>query len=201
MDFAPAAPHGRSRQLLTDPAFLALTAAAGLIQGSHAVYYGFSALDWSKAGLGGTMIAALWALGVLAEIALFAAQGRLPAFITPVALIVIGGAGGALRWLVMAFDPPAAALPLLQLLHGLSFGATHLGALAFLVKIAPEGRGATAQGYYAIGLGAVMAAMMSLSGWLYAAYGNAAYAAMALAAVAGCACAAIAHHARQRAMP
>jgi PPP family 3-phenylpropionic acid transporter len=201
MDFAPAAPHGRSRQLLTDPAFLALTAAAGLIQGSHAVYYGFSALDWSKAGLGGTMIAALWALGVLAEIALFAAQGRLPAFITPVALIVIGGAGGALRWLAMAFDPPAAALPLLQLLHGLSFGATHLGALALLVKIAPEGRGATAQGYYAIGLGAVMAAMMSLSGWLYAAYGNAAYAAMALAAVAGCACAAIAHHARQRAMP
>jgi hypothetical protein len=68
------------------------------------------------------------------------------------------------------------------------------------VKVAPEGRAATAQGYYAIGLGAVMAAMMSLSGWLYAAYGAAAYAAMALAAVAGCACAAVAHHARQRAM-
>jgi PPP family 3-phenylpropionic acid transporter len=200
MDFAPAAVRGRSRRLLTDPAFLALTAAAGLIQGSHAVYYGFSALDWSNAGLDGTAIAALWALGVVAEIALFAAQGRLPPFITPVALIVIGGAGGALRWLAMAFDPPAAALPLLQLLHGLSFGATHLGSLALLVRIAPEGRGATAQGYYAIGLGAVMAAMMSLSGWLYAAYGNAAYAAMALAAVAGCACAAIAHHARQRAM-
>ena len=113
----------------------------------------------------------------------------------------IGGAGGALRWLVMAFDPPTAALPILQLLHGLSFGATHLGALALLVKIAPEGRGATAQGYYAIGLGIVMAAMMSLSGWLYAAYGNAAYAAMALAAVAGCACAAIAHQARQRVVP
>jgi PPP family 3-phenylpropionic acid transporter len=200
MDFAPAASHGRSRRLLTDPAFVALTAAAGLIQGSHAVYYGFSALDWSKAGFDGTAIAALWALGVVAEIALFAAQGRLPAFITPVVLIVTGGAGGALRWLAMAFDPPAAALPLLQLLHGLSFGATHLGSLALLVRIAPEGRGATAQGYYAIGLGAVMAAMMSLSGWLYAAYGNAAYAAMALAAVAGCACAAIAHHARQRAM-
>jgi PPP family 3-phenylpropionic acid transporter len=201
MDFAPRAqPHGRSSRLLTDPAFLALTAAAGLIQGSHAVYYGFSALDWSKAGLDGTAIAALWALGVVAEIVLFAAQGRLPPAVTPVMLIVLGGTGGALRWLAMAFDPPAAALPVLQLLHGLSFGATHLGSLGLLVKIAPEGRAATAQGYYAIGLGAVMAAMMSLSGWLYAAYGAAAYGAMALAAVAGCACAAVAHHARQRAM-
>jgi PPP family 3-phenylpropionic acid transporter len=201
MDFAPHAPSlGRSRRLLTDPAFLAVTAAAGLIQGSHAVYYGFSALDWSKAGLDGTVIATLWALGVLAEIVLFAMQARLPPSITPVTLLMLGGAGGALRWLAMAFDPPAAALPVLQLLHGLSFGATHLGALALLVKIAPQGRSASAQGFYAIGLGAVMAAMMSLSGWLYAAYGAAAYGAMALAAVAGCACAAIAHHARQRAM-
>jgi PPP family 3-phenylpropionic acid transporter len=201
MNFAPHAPSlGQSRRLLTNPAFLAVTAASGLIQGSHAVYYGFSALDWSKAGLDGTTIAMLWALGVFAEIALFAAQGRLPLSITPVLLLAVGGAGAALRWLVMAFDPPPAALPALQLLHGLSFGATHLGAMALLVKIAPQGRSASAQGFYAIGLGAIMAAMMSLSGWLYAAYGAAAYGAMALSAVAGCACAAIAHHARQRAM-
>jgi PPP family 3-phenylpropionic acid transporter len=201
MNFAPHAPSlGQSRRLLTNPAFLAVTAASGLIQGSHAVYYGFSALDWSKAGLDGTTIAMLWALGVFAEIALFAAQGRLPLSITPVLLLAVGGAGAALRWLVMAFDPPPAALPALQLLHGLSFGATHLGAMALLVKIAPQGRSASAQGFYAIGLGAIMAAMMSLSGWLYATYGAAAYGAMALSAVAGCACAAIAHHARQRAM-
>jgi PPP family 3-phenylpropionic acid transporter len=202
MDFAPRAPAlGKSKRLLTDPAFLAVTAASGLIQASHAVYYGFSALDWSKAGLDGAAIAALWALGVFAEIALFAAQGRLPPWLTPVTLLYLGGAGGALRWLAMAFGPSAAVLPFLQLLHGLSFGATHLGALALLVRIAPQGRGASAQGYYTIGLGVVMAAMMSLSGWLYAAYGDAAYAAMALAAVAGCACAAVANHARQRAVP
>jgi PPP family 3-phenylpropionic acid transporter len=201
VDFAPPdKASGRSRRLLTDPAFLSVVAAAGLIQGSHAVYYGFSALDWSKAGLDGTVIAALWALGVVAEIVLFAVQGRLPQAITPAVLIVIGGAAGVVRWVAMAFDPPAAALPFLQMLHGLSFGATHLGALALIARLAPEGRGATAQGYYAIGLGAVMAAMMGLSGWLYAAYGNLAYAAMALAAVAGCACGTVAHHARQRAL-
>lgn len=201
MDFAPRAPAlGQSRRLLTDPVFLSVTAAAALIQGSHAVYYGFSALDWSKAGLDGTVIAILWGLGVIAEIALFAAQGRLPRALQPAVLIMIGGAGAALRWAVMAFGPPTAALPVLQLLHGLSFGATHLGALALIARVAPEGRGATAQALYAIGLAVVMAAMMSLSGWLYAAYGNLSYAAMVLPAVAGCACAAIAHHARQRAL-
>ena len=63
------------RHLLRDPAFLAALAAAALIQSSHAVYYGFSALAWRAAGLSGTTIAALWALGVVAEIVLFAAAG------------------------------------------------------------------------------------------------------------------------------
>ena len=201
VDFKPSsASSGRSRKLFTDPTFLSVVAAAGLIQGSHAVYYGFSALDWSKAGIDGTVIAALWALGVVAEIALFAAQGRLPRFMQPAVLIMIGGTAAVVRWVGMAFDPPAAALPVLQLLHGLSFGATHLGSLALIARVAPEGRGATAQGLYAIGLGLVMAAMMSLSGWLYASYGNLSYAAMALAAIAGCACATVAHQARHRAL-
>jgi PPP family 3-phenylpropionic acid transporter len=118
----------------------------------------------------------------------------------PAVLIMVGGVAAIVRWVGMAFDPPAAALTFLQLLHGLSFGATHLGSLALIARVAPEGRGATAQGLYAIGLGLVMAAMMSLSGWLYASYGNLSYVAMALAAVAGCACAAVAHQARHRAL-
>jgi PPP family 3-phenylpropionic acid transporter len=186
--------------LLKDPVFLAVVGGSALIEASHAIYYGFSALDWSKAGLDGWMIGSLWSLGVAAEIVLFAFQSRLPPVLTPTVLMLVGGAGAVLRWVVMAFDPPAVLLPFLQLLHGLSFGATHLGALALLVKIAPQGRAATAQGYYAIGMGVAMAAMMSLSGWLYAAYGAAAYGAMALSAVAGCACSAVAHHARQRAL-
>ena len=109
--------------------FLAVVAAASLIQASHAVYYGFSALAWRAQGLDGAAIAALWALGVIAEIVLFALQARLPPFFTPLRLLTIGALGGALRWTAMAFDPPAAALPALQILHAASFGATHLGAL------------------------------------------------------------------------
>jgi PPP family 3-phenylpropionic acid transporter len=176
------------KHLLLDPAFVAVLAGASLIQASHAVYYSFSTLEWRGAGLDGTAIAALWALGVIAEIVLFAVSGRLPPFFKPLTLLVIGASGGTLRWAVMALDPPVLALPWLQVLHALSFGATHLGALGFVARHAPAGQGARAQGYLAIAQGAAMAGATALSGWLYGAFGGRAYAAMALAAVLGGAC-------------
>ena len=118
-----------------------MVAAASLVQASHAVYYGFSTLDWRAAGLDGTTIGALWALGVVAEIALFALSGRLPAWIGPTVLLAIGGAGATLRWGAMAFDPPVWLLPALQGLHGLSFGATHLGGISFLAASRAARRG------------------------------------------------------------
>ena len=193
---APQAP----KKLLRDKAFIAVVAAAALIQSSHAVFYGFSALEWRARGLDGTAIAALWGLGVVAEIVLFALSGRLPAFFSPSVMLMIGAAGAVLRWTAMAFDPPTIALPVLQLLHGLSFGATHLGALTFLSRHAPPGQAATAQGYLAVALGAAMAGAMGLSGVLYGAFGVKAYAAMALAAVVGGACGGVAHRATRVAM-
>jgi PPP family 3-phenylpropionic acid transporter len=105
-----------------------------------------------------------------------------------------------LRWAGMALDPPVAALFWLQLLHALSFGATHLGALTYLARTTPVGQSATAQGYLAMALGVAMAGAMGLSGLLYASFGNRAYAAMALAAIVGGACAFVAHRARGQAI-
>ncbi len=190
--------QGTPHQLpLGDPAFIAVLAAASLIQASHALFYGFSAVQWHAAGLDGTFIAGLWALGVAAEIILFAMQGRLPPFFTPTVLIMIGASAGTLRWLGMAIDPPTLALPWLQLLHALSFGATHLGALMFLAHHAPAGQAATAQGYLAIAAGLAMAAAMGISGVLYDDFGSRAYAAMALVAFAGGACGFVAHRLRR----
>lgn len=197
---APAAqPAARRKPLLRDPAFVAVLIAASLIQASHALYYGFSALQWRGAGLDGTTIAALWGLGVAAEIVLFAVSGRLPPSFRPTVLLTIGAAGGALRWAAMALDPPPFALPWLQLLHAASFGATHLGALGFVARHAPAGQGATAQGHLAIALGMAMAAATGLSGWLYGAFGSRAYAAMTLAAVAGGVCGYVAYRTHREA--
>jgi MFS transporter, PPP family, 3-phenylpropionic acid transporter len=173
------------RKLLLSPGFWMVAVAASLIQASHAVYYGFSVLDWRTKGLDATSTGALWGLGVIAEIVLFAVSARLARRISPLGLVGLGACGACIRWSVMSLDPPLALLPLLQLLHALSFGATHLGAVQLLARIAPERQFATAQGDFATVLALVMAGGMALSGVLYADLGDRAYAAMALAAALG----------------
>jgi MFS transporter, PPP family, 3-phenylpropionic acid transporter len=173
------------RKLLLSPGFWAITGAAGLIQASHAVYYGFSVLDWRTKGLDATFIGGLWGLAVAAEIVLFAVSARLPRRLGPLGLVGLGACGACARWGAMSFDPPLALLPLLQLLHAFSFGATHLGSVQLLARIAPDRQFATAQGDFATVLALVMAGSMALSGVLYADLGGRAYAAMALAAALG----------------
>jgi PPP family 3-phenylpropionic acid transporter len=190
-----AAPARPGKPLLRDPLFLSVIAAASLIQASHALFYGFSALAWRAAGYDGVAIAALWSLGVIAEIVLFALHGRLPAWLSPGMLMLAGAAGAILRWTAMAFDPPGAMLSVLQLLHALSFGATHLGTMALVTRLAPHGQGATAQGYLAVVMGVAMALATAVSGVLFGAFGAGAYAAMALTAVVGGGCALVAHRA------
>ncbi|MGN6572624.1 MAG: MFS transporter [Pseudolabrys sp.] len=177
------APQAGRASLLRDRGFIAVLAAASLIQASHAVNYGFSTLQWRGEGLDGGSIAALWAISVLAEIVLFAFQGRLS--ISPTGFLTLGALGAVLRWSVMMLNPPAALLPFLQCLHALSFGATHLGALTYVARHARDGQAATAQGYLAIALSAVMAVTSAASGPLYARFGAASFAAMALMAIAG----------------
>ncbi len=163
--------------------FLLVAAAASLIQASHALYYGFSAVDWTGKGMATTTVGLLWGLGVAAEIVLFAVSGRLP--LSPAAWLALGAAGAAIRWTAMAFDPPVALLPILQCLHALSFGATHLGSVQFVGRVAGEARAAAAQGDFATILAVGSAAATALAGLLYAAWGDKAYMAMAVAAALG----------------
>ena len=175
--------HISARPLLRDRRFLMVAAAAGLIQASHAVYYGFSALQWQSAGYDGTTIAVLWTVGVVAEIVLFAVSARVA--LDPIALLLAGAAGAIIRWAAMAFDPPPMLLLMLQMLHALSFGATHLGALAYVARVAPAGLGASAQGYLAVVIALLTAGAMSVSGELYACWQSGAYWAMAAFAALG----------------
>jgi PPP family 3-phenylpropionic acid transporter len=178
-DEVPAQRTAAGRSHLRQPAYLAIACAVSLIQGSHAVYYGFGTLDWTARGFGGATIGVLWGLGVIGEIILFALAARMPAAIGPVTLIVIGAAGAVLRWTLAASDPPVAVAILLQLLHGVSFGVTHLGTMMFLSQNAPQGGRAAAQGDIATANSLMMAAASALSGVLYGVSGSVAYAAMA----------------------
>jgi len=173
----PAAPKpvaaSASTALLRQPAFIAILAASALIQGSHAAYYGFSSISWQAQGMSSTTISLLWAICVLAEIVLFALSPRLG--LSGSALLIAGGFGGALRWAVTATEPSLAVLAVMQTLHALSFGATHLGTMDLLSRRIPEHSLASAQGALSASGAIVSATASVLAGSLFGAYGQSIY--------------------------
>lgn len=193
----PRAPAGPTSQVvrpnLTDAtglmgnrSFLVFLGATALVQSSHALLYAFGTLHWRAGGISEWAIGLLWAIGVIAEIVVFAYARRPLALLGPVGLLVLGAAAAAARWAAMALDPPLAALAVLQALHGLSFGAAHLGAIHYLSENVPPRLAATAQGLYSTcNVGIAMGGVLLVSGPLYASLGALAFWVMAALAVAG----------------
>lgn len=164
--------------------FLLVAVAAGLVQASHGLVYAFGSIWWEGRGFSPTAIGALWATGVVAEIVLFRFGARVLARITPLALVAIGAAGAIVRWSLMAAEPGLVATFALQALHGLSFGATHLGLVHFIGAAVPARRAAAAQSLAATVMGVFMAATTASSGVLFERLDALAFLAMAALAAA-----------------
>ena len=173
-------------RLMHAPLFLLFLLVASLIQASHALYYSFGTLHWRAQGIPDGAIGALWAVGVIAEVALFAVSGRVIAYLGTARLLLLAGLATTLRWGLMALDPPLFLLGPLQTLHAMSFGAAHLAAIHFLTHAVPESRAATAQGVYAaVVAGLALGTFTLASGALYENFAGGAYGAMALLALFG----------------
>jgi PPP family 3-phenylpropionic acid transporter len=179
---AQPAVHG-ARALLRDRGFLAIIVTSALIQSSHSAYYIFASIAWQQAGFGGLTIAGLWALGVLAEIALFALSPRFT--LPPSLLVVISALCAVARWVITAQDPPVAVLAVVQLLHGLTFGLTQVGIMGLMVRHVPGHVMARGQGYLAACSGIVAGLTSILSGLIYAQFGQGVYYMMAAMAASG----------------
>jgi PPP family 3-phenylpropionic acid transporter len=172
---------------LPDIGFLLVVVGAGVLQGSHAAYYAFSALFWEDAGFSGLSIGILWGLGVTTEIVLFAYAGAVGARIGALGILGIGAAAAILRWLLFPFVVDPLATGLVQLLHGFSFGATHLGAVAFVAARAPRRWAGLSQGLLSMVIGLCTALASALAGALYGIGPTPAFLAMAAIAGVGCA--------------
>ena len=181
----PAEPP-RLGRLLALPGLLRLILAAGLIQASHALYYGFASLHWRAGGLGETVIGWLWAEGVAAEVLLFAAAGTILRKLDPPRLLTLAGGLTVLRWCLTGAGNDLAVLIPAQALHGASFGAVHLAVMHQLRDRVPPELQASAQGAYAAIGGALPFGLITpIAGWLYATIGGHAFFAMAALALAG----------------
>jgi PPP family 3-phenylpropionic acid transporter len=184
----PSARGGGRMRLFLRREFALFILATSLLQASHAVYYGFATLHWRAAGHSETLIGALWAEGVIAEVALFAVSGGAAAVarLAPVPLLLIAAAGGVLRWSVLGLTDAVWALAAAQALHALTFGASHLAAMRFILREVPPEMTSTAQSlYYSLAGGVASALFMLGAGWLYAGFGAHAYFGMAAASIVG----------------
>ncbi len=184
-------PKSANKQLallvvIQDKKFVLFLIGTALIQSSHAVYYGFGSIHWKTNQISEDWIGILWAMGVLGEIVLFSYAGRILTFIGPARLIALAGLAGLVRWPLMAMTLETIPLLGLQLLHAMTFGATHIGAMHYIQRRIDPSLSATAQSLYS---GVVMGGAMSLaayaSGFLYDAHAGGAYHAMGAMAAAG----------------
>jgi PPP family 3-phenylpropionic acid transporter len=177
---------GSFQRLARHRVMLLFLAASGLLAGSHAAFYAFGTIHWRQAGIDDRVIGMLWAEGVIAEILLFIVGGAFMRRIRPADALLLAAAGGILRWTVLGLTTDTAALVAVQWLHALTFGAAHLGGIAFVAQAAPAGYAATVQSLYAVlGTGASIALAMLLVGPVYAAYGAGAFHAMAVLSLLG----------------
>jgi PPP family 3-phenylpropionic acid transporter len=171
------------RELLRQREFQLFLVAAGLAQAAHAAFFTFGTLLWQKQGLSAAWCGTLWAIGVFAEVLLFTFSGRVAAKFGAVRLIAIAGAASVVRWLALAAEPSLALLMPLQLLHGVTYGASHIGAMHFIHDAVPRDRAGSAQALYAtVSAGVAMGVATLIAGYVYADAGPLAYVAMAAVA-------------------
>jgi len=172
--------------LLRDRGFLLFLGAGSLLQASHAVYYGFSAIHWRAAGHSAATVGWLWAEGVIAEVLLFAVGGALVRRLGPNGLLLAAAAGGLLRWSVLGATTALPALIAVQALHALSFAAAHLGAMHIIARSAAPSLSASAQAVYAALSGGLLMGLATLAaGALYESLAGGAFLVMAAVSLAG----------------
>jgi PPP family 3-phenylpropionic acid transporter len=169
-----------ARELLGSAAFLIFLLAASFDQGSHAFYYAYGGLHWRALGYSGTLIGALWPLGIIGEALLFSVSLKVMRTLGVTRLLLLGGIGCVLRWTMLSFDPPLPLVVLAQFGHVATFAMAHLGAMYFLAQAVPPRLAATAQSLYAVvSNGVVMGLATYASGPIYAAHGGRTYLLMA----------------------
>lgn len=187
--------------LMRNRTFVLAVVTAGLIQGAHAFYYGFSAILWRKQGISEPMIGVLWGVGVAVEVGFMWFLEPLRRRWGPEPFLILGASAAVLRWTLYAFEPPLWALFPLQALHALTFAASFLASLRLIEKLAPPEAASPAQAINsALSSGFTLGIATLASGPLFDAFGARGYAATAVMALLGLGGAALLHRRAGRQM-
>jgi MFS transporter, PPP family, 3-phenylpropionic acid transporter len=183
-------------------AFWLMVAASACVQASHGAIYAFSTLHWRGLGFSDTTIGLFWAIGIALEIALFAFAGGIVARGTAgLRWIAFGAMAAILRFGLMPLEPGLWGTLALQAGHAITFGMTHLGAIAAIAVLAPASRRGAAQGRLTAAQALANSGAMLGSGFIYAKAGSLVFLAMVPLAMAGLVLALLAMREVHRAPP
>jgi PPP family 3-phenylpropionic acid transporter len=156
-------------QILRQPRVAALMLACFAMSAAHGAFYVFYSIHLAGHGYTKTEVGALWSLGVVAEIAVFMLMARLSRRFALRAILLASFAAAVLRFLLMGWGVESVAIMLVvQLLHGLTFGAYHASAIAAVNEWFPGRAQARGQALYSslsFGAGGLLGALVSGLTW------------------------------------
>jgi len=156
-------------EILRQPRVRALMAACLAMSAAHGAFYVFYSIHLAEHGYSKTEVGSLWSLGVLAEIAVFMLMARLSLRFSLRAILLASFAAAVLRFLLMGWGVESlAVMVLVQLMHGLTFGAYHASAIAAVNEWFPGRAQAHGQALYSslsFGAGGLIGALISGYTW------------------------------------
>ena len=185
---APDADDEPIGDVLRRPEVIGLIAACFLMAVAHGPYYTFfsihlSDLDYSKAAIG-----AMWTVGVLAEIAIFACMPALNRNFSAAGLLAASFLLAAVRFVLIGwFSHLPAVLFAAQLMHAATFGVFHAASLFCVHKLfrgRTQARGQAVYSSLSFGLGGALGGLGSGVAWQWLGPGGA-FSAASIAALFG----------------
>lgn len=153
--------------LLRDPTTLRLLLTAACIQGSHAMYYGYSVIYWQSLGISLSTTSLLWGTAVIAEIGLFFFSSRWFKHWKIAQLLTFAALAAILRWSLLSIATNLPLIALAQLMHSLTFALTHYTIMRY-ISVQSQSHIAKLQGLYnSIASCMGVALLTALAGFLY----------------------------------
>lgn len=165
-----------AREILANRNMVVFLLCSFIVQGffTSGVFYLGPLMMSYESGMTGIGLA--WALAVLTELPMMAWSGRLVSRWGLKSLIALGIVLAALRWSIMAATTNIVVIVLIQMLHGVTFGALHAGAVSFMDRMTPLPARAVGQSIYAtfVMSGGRILGLLAAA-WLTGAYGQRAF--------------------------
>ncbi len=165
-------PHAKKVSLavaLSQPGVIAVLAGFLLMQVAHGPYNAFYSIFLVENGHSKTVVGWLWAVGVLAEIALFVSLPRVMQRWTLEQILLASFACAVLRFLLIAWGVASVTvLAFAQLLHAVTFGAFHAAGVAAMHRIFRGPSQARGQALYTslgYGVGGTLGTLVSGGLW------------------------------------